>query len=61
MTWTLYGLYIAELADVGSVYGAFAAVIVLLAFLQMSATVLLTGALLDELVREDVTGQPRGK
>ena len=54
ITWTAYGLYLTDIADVGSAFGAFAAVIVLLTFLELSATVLLTGTLLDALVRHDV-------
>src|SRR4051794_6319607 len=61
VTWTLYGLYITRVADLGSVYGAFAVVIVLLAFLQLSAAVLLAGTLVDALVREEVTGDRQGK
>ena len=60
ITWTVYGLYLTHLADVGSVFGAFAAVIVLMTFLQLSATVLLAGALIDALVREEVTGDRQG-
>ncbi|HEY3019530.1 MAG TPA: YihY/virulence factor BrkB family protein, partial [Solirubrobacteraceae bacterium] len=51
ITWSAYGFYVTSLADLGSAFGAFAAVIVLLTFLQLSAVVLLTGTLLDALVR----------
>ena len=60
VTWTIYGLYLTHVADVGSAFGAFAAVIVLMTFLQLSASVLLAGALIDSLVREAVTGDRQG-
>ena len=52
VSWTLYGLYLTQIAEVGSVFGTFAAVIVLLTFLEISCVVLLAGALIDALVRE---------
>jgi membrane protein len=61
VTWTAYGVYITEIADPGSAFGALAAIIILLAFLQLSTIALLTGALLDSLIRERVTGDPQGK
>jgi membrane protein len=60
VTWSLYGLYLTHLSNVGSAFGAFAAVIVLLTFLQLSASVLLAGALVDALVRKAVTGDRQG-
>ena len=61
LTWSAYGLYITEIADPGSAFGALAAIIILLAFLQLSNVVLLTGALVDSLIRKRVTGDPQGK
>jgi membrane protein len=61
LTWSAYGVYITGIADPGSAFGALAAIIILLAFLQLSTVVLLTGALLDSLIRERVTGDPQGK
>jgi membrane protein len=61
VTWTAYGVYITGIADPGSAFGALAAIIILLAFLQLSTIALLTGALLDSLIRERVTGDPQGK
>jgi membrane protein len=61
VTWAAYGLYLTKLADAGSAFGALAAVIILLAFLQLSSLVLLLGTLVDSLVREQVTGDPQGK
>jgi membrane protein len=61
VTWTVYGLYLSHIADAGSAFGAFAALIILLAFLQLSATVLLTGALVDSLIRGRMSGDRQGK
>ena len=61
ITWTVYGLYLTHIADPGSAFGAFAAIIVLLSFLQLSASVLLGGALSDALIRKAVTGDRQGK
>jgi len=52
VSWTIYGLYLTQVAEVGSVFGTFAAVIVLMTFLEISCVVLLAGALIDALVRE---------
>src|SRR3954452_2224197 len=61
ITWSAYGLYVTQIAGLGSAFGAFAALIVLLTFLQLSATVLLAEALLDALVAQQVTGDRCGK
>ena len=61
VTWSVYGLYVTQVADLGSAFGAFAALIVLLTFLQLSTTVLLIGTLVDALVAKEVTGDRRGK
>jgi len=61
ITWSAYGFYVTSVADLGSAFGAFAVVIVLVTFLQLSATVLLTGTLLDALVREDVARDGEAK
>jgi membrane protein len=52
VSWSLYGLYLTQVAEMGTAFGAFAAVIVLLTFLEISCVVLLAGALIDALVRE---------
>jgi membrane protein len=52
VSWSLYALYLTKVAQMGSVFGTFAAVIVLLTFLEISSVVLLAGALIDALVRE---------
>jgi membrane protein len=61
ITWSAYGFYVTSIADLSSAFGAFAAIIILLAFLQISTLVLLLGALVDSLVRESVTGDRQGK
>lgn len=61
VTWSAYGLYLTQVADAGSAFGALAAIIILLAFLQLSSLVLLVGTLADSLIREQVTGDPQGK
>jgi membrane protein len=55
VSWTCYALYLSTVAQMGSVFGAFAAVIVLLTFLEISCVVLLAGALIDSLTREDAS------
>ncbi len=57
-TWALYGLYLTKLASLGSVYGAFATVVVLLTFLQLSAIVMLGGVVIDGLIRERTDEAP---
>jgi membrane protein len=52
VSWSIYGLYLTQLAEVGSVFGAFAAVIVLMTFLEISCVVLLAGTLVDAQVRQ---------
>jgi membrane protein len=48
------GLYLSSLADYGSIFGALATVVVVLAYLYVSSSAVLTGAQLDALVRERV-------
>lgn len=52
VTWSAFAVYLTEIASYGSVYGAFASLVVLLTFLTISANVLLGGVLVDALVRE---------
>lgn len=51
VTWSVYAFYLTDIASYGSIFGAFALVIVLLTFLYMSSIVLLGGALVDALAR----------
>lgn len=48
------GWYVTSIADYGSIFGALATVVVLLAYLYVSSAAVLTGALLDAVVRERV-------
>lgn len=48
------GVYLTSLADYGSVFGALATVVIVLAYLYIAAGAVLTGAQLDALVRERV-------
>jgi membrane protein len=49
-----YGLYVTQIADYGSVFGALSVVIVLLTFLYTSSIAFLAGIYVDELVRAEV-------
>ena len=48
------GIYMSSIADYGSIFGALATVVVVLAYLYISSAAVLTGAQLDALVRERV-------
>jgi membrane protein len=58
VTWSAYAFYLADIASYGSIFGAFAAVIVLTTFLYLSAIVFLAGTLLDALIRKGANGNP---
>jgi membrane protein len=55
-----FGFYATRIADYGSVFGAFATLFILLTYLYLSATALLTGAAVDAQVRRDVSGNRAG-
>jgi membrane protein len=48
------GLYLTSIADYGSIFGALATVVIVLAYLYVATGAVLTGAQLDALVRERV-------
>jgi membrane protein len=48
------GLYLTSIADYGSIFGALATVVIVLAYLYVASGAVLTGAQLDALVRERV-------
>jgi membrane protein len=48
------GLYLSSIADYGSIFGALATVVIVLAYLYVAAGAVLTGVQLDALVRERV-------
>jgi membrane protein len=54
LTSLVLGIYLTSIADYGSIYGALATVVVVLAYLYVSSAAVLTGAQLDALVRERV-------
>jgi len=49
-----FGLYLTVVADYGSVFGAFATVVVLIGYIYLSALVFLGGVQVDALVREEL-------
>lgn len=54
------GTYVTSIADYGSIFGALATVVVVLAYLYVASAAVLTGAQLDALVRERVRNGDRG-
>jgi membrane protein len=52
----VFGLYVTEIADYGSIFGSLATVFVLLTYLYLSAASFLIGAEVDALVREQWRG-----
>ncbi len=49
-----FGVYLTSVASYGSIFGNFATVVVLIAYIYMSALVLLGGIQIDALVREQI-------
>ena len=56
VTWSAYAFYLTHIASYGSIFGAFAVVIVLTTFLYLSAIVFLAGTLVDALMRKGADG-----
>jgi membrane protein len=56
VTWSAYAFYLSHIASYGSIFGAFAVVIVLTTFLYLSAIVFLAGTLVDALIRKGANG-----
>ena len=54
LTSLVLGIYLSSIADYGSIFGALATVVVVLAYLYAASAAVLTGAQLDALVRERV-------
>jgi len=52
VTSVAFALYIREIADYGSVYGALSVVIIAFEYLYLAAAAFLTGAQIDQLARE---------
>lgn len=57
----LFGFYATNVADYGSVFGAFATLFILLTYLYLSTTALLAGAEIDAQVRREVSGTRNGR
>lgn len=47
-----FGFYVSEIADFGSVFGNLATVIITFEYVYIAATAFLTGALLDQIIRD---------
>ena len=57
----LFGLYLRLLANPGSIYGNLATIVVLFAYIHISAIVFFAGAQVDAIVRRRVEGNPQGR
>ena len=52
-----FGIYLTLIADYGSVFGAFATVVILIGYIYLSVLVFLGGVQVDALVREELASQ----
>jgi membrane protein len=52
----LFGLYLSQIADYGSVFGNLATVFIVIEYVYLSALVFVTGLLLDSETRKQATG-----
>jgi len=59
-TSVVFGLYVTDVADYGSIFGSLATVFLLMTYLYVSACAFLIGAQVDALVREEETGSRTG-
>jgi membrane protein len=57
----LFGLYIRFIASYGSVYGNLATIVILFAYIYVSAIVFFAGAQVDAIIRRRVEGNPQGR
>jgi membrane protein len=57
----LFGLYIRFIASYGSIFGNLATIVVLFAYIYISAIVFFAGAQVDAIVRRRVEGNPQGR
>ena len=60
ITSILFGLYIRFIASYGSIYGNLATIVILFAYVYISAIVFFAGAQVDAIIRRRVEGNPRG-
>jgi membrane protein len=57
----LFGLYIRFIASYGSIFGNLATIVVLFAYIYISATVFFAGAQIDAIIRRRVEGNSQGR
>jgi membrane protein len=60
LTSVVFGIYITDIANYGSIFGSLATVFILMTYLYVSACAFLIGAQLDAIVRHDETGSRSG-
>jgi membrane protein len=56
----LFGVYIRVVASYGSIYGNLATIVILFAYIYISAIVFFAGAQVDAIIRRRVEGNPQG-
>jgi membrane protein len=59
-TSVVFGFYVTDVANYGSIFGSLATVFILMTYLYVSACAFLIGAQLDAIVRHDETGSRSG-
>src|SRR5436190_2571639 len=59
-TSVVFGFYVTDIANYGSIFGSLATVFILMTYLYVSACAFLIGAQLDAIVRHDETGSRSG-
>jgi membrane protein len=57
----LFGVYIRFIASYGSIYGNLATIVILFAYIYISAIVFFAGAQVDAIIRRRVEGNPQGR
>jgi membrane protein len=60
LTSAVFGFYVRNIADYGSIFGSLATVFLLMTYLYLSACAFLIGAEVDAIVRKDETGSRSG-
>jgi membrane protein len=61
VTSILFGLYIRFVASYGSIFGNLATIVVLFAYIYISAIVFFAGAQVDAIIRRRIEGNPQGR
>ena len=56
----MFGFYVTDIADYGSIFGSLATAFLLMTYLYLSACAFLIGAEVDAIVRQDETGSRSG-